>query len=235
MELQEKIVALEAALTAGKLNGSADFARNLINGYRRFGNLTPKQLPWVDNLLARAEGKENPTAALENFSGVYSLFQRAKVHLKYPKITLLFPDGGALKLYLSGPRSKMPDTVNLVEPTAVGPERAWYGRVLADGRFTASAPARPILDKITAVLNRLAREPEKVAAEYGKLTGNCCFCSLPLSDSRSLAVGYGPVCAEHYGLAWGEKSAPTIEEKVGIVAKGTPMQRRVSVRGRRAA
>jgi len=26
-----------------------------------------------------------------------------------------------------------------------------------------------------------------------------------LDDERSVSVGYGPVCAGHYGLPWGEK------------------------------
>jgi hypothetical protein len=32
-----------------------------------------------------------------------------------------------------------------------------------------------------------------------------------LSDDRSTAVGYGPICADHYGLPWGEAAAPAAE------------------------
>lgn len=37
------------------------------------------------------------------------------------------------------------------------------------------------------------------------VTGHCCFCSLPLTDERSTAVGYGKVCADHFGLSWGAR------------------------------
>lgn len=234
MELDEKIEALSVKIKEGKLGRSTDFANNLIRGYRKFGKLTERQEPWVDRLLARADGHEEPgTATLPSFAGVYALFQRARAHLKYPKITLLLPGNKGLKLYMSGPRSTKPDMVNLVEPNQVGPDRAWYGRVAADGKYTASRSAGPLLLDITTVLTRLASEPEKVAAEYGKLTGNCCFCSLPLSDARSLSVGYGPICAKHYGLAWGGKDEPTIEEKVGI-EKEEPVTAPRRVRVRRA-
>jgi len=42
------------------------------------------------------------------------------------------------------------------------------------------------------------------AAKFGRLWGSCVFCSRMLTDERSVAVGYGPVCAEHNGLPWGE-------------------------------
>jgi len=53
------------------------------------------------------------------------------------------------------------------------------------------------------VLKALAENPAAVAAAYGKLTGNCCFCGSNLSNARSTGVGYGKTCAEHYGLSWG--------------------------------
>jgi hypothetical protein len=44
---------------------------------------------------------------------------------------------------------------------------------------------------------------EEQAREFGQLYGMCCFCSRGLTDERSIDVGYGPVCAEKNGLAWG--------------------------------
>jgi hypothetical protein len=45
--------------------------------------------------------------------------------------------------------------------------------------------------------------PQEAAKSYGRLTGRCCFCQLPLTRSESIAAGYGPVCATSYGLPWG--------------------------------
>jgi hypothetical protein len=44
------------------------------------------------------------------------------------------------------------------------------------------------------------------AAGLGWATHHCCFCNLELTDegdNRSVAVGYGPVCAKKNGLPWG--------------------------------
>jgi hypothetical protein len=60
----------------------------------------------------------------------------------------------------------------------------------------------------------LAADPAGVASKFGKLHGKCCFCHKSLSDPASTAVGYGKVCASHYGLPWGDtpfthKAAPS--------------------------
>lgn len=50
------------------------------------------------------------------------------------------------------------------------------------------------LDKVTA----------EQAARFGKVTSHCVFCARKLTDDRSIAVGYGEICAENNGLPWGE-------------------------------
>lgn len=42
------------------------------------------------------------------------------------------------------------------------------------------------------------------AKRFGDLFGVCVFCSRKLTDERSISKGYGPVCAEHNGLPWGD-------------------------------
>lgn len=42
------------------------------------------------------------------------------------------------------------------------------------------------------------------AARFGKTHAHCVYCYRPLTDERSLHVGYGPDCAERVGLPWGE-------------------------------
>lgn len=39
--------------------------------------------------------------------------------------------------------------------------------------------------------------------EFGDLYGRCVFCSAQLNDDRSIAAGYGPICAEKHELPWG--------------------------------
>lgn len=41
------------------------------------------------------------------------------------------------------------------------------------------------------------------AAQFGALYGICCNCARDLTDERSIAAGYGPVCAVNNGWPWG--------------------------------
>lgn len=41
------------------------------------------------------------------------------------------------------------------------------------------------------------------AAQFGALYGVCCNCARDLTDERSIAAGYGPVCAANNGWPWG--------------------------------
>lgn len=45
------------------------------------------------------------------------------------------------------------------------------------------------------------------AGEFGLTHGWCIFCSIDLTDERSLTVGYGPVCAKKRSLPWGTVAA----------------------------
>jgi hypothetical protein len=73
------------------------------------------------------------------------------------------------------------------------------------GRF--EGPRASHQDKtLQDALLKLATDPQAAATEYAKATHNCCFCNQDLADPRSEAAGYGPVCADKWGLPWGEKS-----------------------------
>lgn len=51
-------------------------------------------------------------------------------------------------------------------------------------------------------------DPISACDTHGKTSGMCCFCSSPLTDKRSTAVGYGPICAQRFGLPWGNQLNP---------------------------
>ena len=61
------------------------------------------------------------------------------------------------------------------------------------GSFTY---VRSAMDRVRAEGTPLT---EAEAQAFGRQHGLCCACARYLDDERSLAVGYGPVCANHYG------------------------------------
>ena len=63
--------------------------------------------------------------------------------------------------------------------------------------------AKGIMAGVTAD-HRLTAEQASI---FGKTHAFCVFCARDLTDQRSLAVGYGPTCADNYDLPY-----PTLEE-----------------------
>lgn len=198
---------LAELLDTGKIaEKSRDFAKSLLSNSRKWG-LSEGRAKWVGILINEVTNPPEATV-IGGFAGVYALFEQARKHLKYPKVQLRTEAGHTLKLYLSGSRSRMPDTVNATDGGRFG-ENLWFGRIDKDGAWVKNRKVDPArLADAEAMMRKLVVDPAGVAAEYGKLTGACCFCHIPLGegdDKRSLAVGYGPVCAKNYGLPWGNQ------------------------------
>jgi hypothetical protein len=184
-----------------------DFAASLLEQLERKGKLSEKQWFWVDTLAARiSAGPAEPvTQEVGDFAGVIALFQKARRHLRYPRIWLQLADGRPLALALAGPNSSRAGWVNMTDGRPFG-QNLFYGRVSPAGHWEMGQAIDEIVgDRVAELLHRLAAEPEQVAASYGKLTGCCCFCTSQLSDPKSTEVGYGPVCAKRWGLPWGTK------------------------------
>src|SRR5262249_50313934 len=122
------------------------------------------------------------------------------------KIRFSLPEpNGEVQLHVTGAASKRPGTITVSNGGRYGEFNSkWYGYISFEGKFEPSRNCTPEIEKF---LHEFAADPAKVAGEYGRLTGNCCFCGLKLTDERSTAVGYGPVCSEKYGLPWGERPA----------------------------
>lgn len=193
-------------LTGGALAG----ARSLVEKYTRYGNLSDKQWNFAASLIRQAAtpvaDRDKPKAVnVGDFSGVIGLFEKAKTHLKHPKFRLQLEDGSPVHLSMSGINSRAPGTINVTDGGPFGANK-WFGRVRQDGTWEASKIVSPMeMADLKELLEAMSKHPAETAAHYGKLTGRCCFCNLPLTDERSTAVGYGSTCADHWGLPWGEK------------------------------
>jgi hypothetical protein len=161
---------------------------------------------------------QEPRAAepVGDLSGIMQLFARAQGHLRRPAIVLSV-GGVSLRLSVAGQRARFPGSINVTSTTMQDSEgrRTWYGRINRAGGFE---PGRDAPADIGAGLRRFAADPANVAAEHGRLTGHCCFCNRGLEDERSTSVGYGPICADHYGLPWGARAAAPASVSASVEA-----------------
>lgn len=181
-----------------------DFATSLLSQFDRKGDLSDKQWPYVIKLAKAATGQEEKPKSVEvgSMVALVNLFKRAKAHLKRPAIVLQNAAVGEIRLSEAGQKARVPGSINVTTPGPYG-ERVWYGRVTVDGTFQQS-PKVVAPTALVEALRLFAADPVGQAAKHGHLTGRCCFCNRKLEDERSTAVGYGPICADHYGLPWGE-------------------------------
>lgn len=203
MDRQDALKQLESMLAGGTVPArDLNFVTSLV-GQSKTRGLSPGQWHWVVQLATQFTAPPRAQTQITGFARVYEMFKRARLNLKFPKVRLNVNDED-LKLYVSGERSSMPGVVNVTS----GDGEMWYGRIFEDGSWEHSGRADPAkLPAVEEGLRQFAADPEGVAAAHGRLTGNCCFCSSPLKDERSITVGYGPVCAKRFSLRWGNRSA----------------------------
>lgn len=97
--------------------------------------------------------------------------------------------------------------------SAPGYNQGWYARIKPDGSLILNDRiVRPI--NLEEELRQFAADPVGYAADYGRHSSNCCFCGTTIESDDSLAVGYGPVCAEKWGLPWGIQPLEVQDEEL---------------------
>lgn len=191
--------------------GDFGFLLSLQRQYASGRLLTYAQIKGVLNcLVADARKQLKPPASQPlgaDLSPIFTLFQAAQAsRIKWPKVRLQTADGTTIVLKRCGAASAHAGAINVVSAEKVWnaylqqDSAQWFGRINADGTLVSG---KAMTQSILTALTALAADPAGVAAAYGKQTGNCCFCSTPIETKESMAVGYGPICAEHYGLPWG--------------------------------
>lgn len=190
-----------------------DFATSMATGVVRYKRASDKQVFWLDKLIARINGTEaqpeRVKTAVGDLTGINALFDKAKASLKRPAIVLNAGET-AIRLSVAGAEARVPGSIN-VSTNGSFENRTWFGRILADGQFEAS-PRAQAPAALIETLQAFAANPAGVAAAYGRQTGACCFCARELTDARSVSVGYGPICADRYGLPWGEVVCEPVAE-----------------------
>lgn len=215
---EQVLARLEALVTppptmGGRRMGTAHrlarsgFACDLVDKGRRYG-LSEKQAAWVHILVVEAETPREAPAPVATVTGLRGMIDLAGGTLKFPKVNVTTESGQRIRLSRAGENSRTPGVIHVTDGKPYG-ESTYFGKIDLEGNLLPSDSMTP---EVADFLQALNDDPEAVATAYGQRTGSCCFCSRELTDGRSVAVGYGPVCAEHYGLPWGdERASSTIE------------------------
>lgn len=200
--------------------GSQNFARSLVQNHESYSGWTPKQLAHAELLLERAR---------EAYAEQHAIALKVKTRTEPP--LRVSEDGmrglqrlfSAAMEYTGGKgrppaiRVQTPDELRVtIKASRVGTGFVLFDRDTEGGagflgglKTTGLLDLRPrVKEQGTAIadaISRLGADPVRAAKVYAKLThGNCCFCGKDLTDKRSKAKSYGPICASKYNLPWGE-------------------------------
>jgi len=187
----------EAVEIVSKLTST--FALSLATQYARKGRLSDRQWPWVHKLaVATLAPKVAPEAIQElpSCKEIVSLFSHATAKgMKRPK--MIFPQA---KFSLAGIHSRNAGSIHVAQGSYPG---KYFGYITPEGQFV---PGRNFKDLDLAFLATFAQDPKNYAISSGLELGSCRFCQIELSTPESLSVGYGPKCAQNWGLPWGKVS-----------------------------
>lgn len=166
-----------------------EFAKSLIAQWEKKGYLSDKQMWWV----AKLAGAKEDAKLSGSLAPLVALFTKARAHLKAPKVVIEIA-GATYGFSLA--KDGSPNAGHLY----VKRGGEYLGKVTPGGEFKRVFACS---DADVAAVDAFSEDPAGLAAKHGQLRGKCCFCNRGLKDKRSTEVGYGPDCADHYGLAWG--------------------------------
>lgn len=223
MPLNNPQAALALALRALPAEALSAYAAthraDLLRSFMTFRRWTPRQEQmvrrWIDEANRRQQSTSEPAQRIEGagLDRIHALFARARSSgLRWPRVSVRATPSREVDLSMSADGQAL----------HVRQGRTYLGS-LRDGIFRPTADAQctaGLVDEIEDGLRRMAADPAAEATAYGRLTGNCCFCRRALTDGRSVAMGYGPICAGHYGLPWGDERA----QVANVALVETPVQ-----------
>lgn len=191
------------------------FAESLISYFRRNGRLSEKQEPHALRLLETSKGNTTPAPSYM-VPRIFGILSHAANHdVKRVRIVLKLSTGEQIRIGFSRNKNTAYITSLDYADQWNGESKArYYGKVESSGKWTLTRRAVEN-EALKAKLADFDKDPHKAGAVEGHATGACCFCSRYLTTAASVKAGYGPICAERFGLPWGDGSnARNVFERV---------------------
>ena len=199
-------LAVAVAHTVAFYDGGSNFMHSLRSSWNKWGSLTIGQSRAVLDGL-RTEGVralppvpiafEADGVEITGFPKIRAMVDRARESLKRPTIRIPLGQDGEIRLKLAGDGSRNPGAIYVTRKIN-GEDPKYLGKIdpsgNADRKLSVADPS--VHDRLRA----LEADPAGLMAREGRRLGACQFCARTLTEAGSLEVGYGPICAERYGL-----------------------------------
>lgn len=192
---------------------SRNFAESILRAAYSPNGASDRQWEFIHKLAAELVGVVTPVAdEVCSVPRVYNLLTNAlNAGIQKATIRLSLPDNmGRVIIRISAKSRRV--FVNdrdreYTNPKTGDVRKVTYGEIAPSAVFEPSRYAKPEFVKAVRVaLTAFEENPAKAASLEGHATGNCCFCGRHLDNAASVKAGYGPICAERYGLPHGDGS-----------------------------
>lgn len=135
---------------------------------------------------------------------IFEIFEKASKTLQYPRLTYRIDDNTKIVFY----PSKAVQTKDLIGTINIGDgNHTWYGRIFptdTGAKIKWNEKIADIPRSFKDLCIMIVKDPVSSCKLQGQQIGWCCFCGLQLTNKHSVSVGYGPICAEKWGLPWGQ-------------------------------
>ena len=128
----------------------------------------------------------------DRYAEIYALFTRAATHMRYPAMHLRTKNGDKVRIFRA--------TKGIIVITLNG---GYIGKLpAADKNIILYDSPFFNHNELMSELEAFMERPISESALHGKKYGRCCFCNRELDNEGSIFHGYGPICAEKWGLPW---------------------------------
>lgn len=212
MGIMGSIMALEDRIN--KLPRSKqDFARSLCSQFRQKRRLSQLQQLHVDKLIEEANNPPPPPPPPErielgNFTPLMELFARAKANkIAVPRIKTFTENGRAMELAAANPGGKNPGCIYVTL------EGDYYGKVNPSGEIELRR-GTVVCEEVHARAKYIGENPTEAGRVHGHKYDDCMFCGRGLKTTDSVYFGYGPICADKWGLEWGTARERKVEDRI---------------------
>ena len=172
--------------------------------------LSPRQRECVIDIVRREAQRVSRAANAANAaridaSGIVAMFRNA-VERGAERVSITLDAAGGIR-FGRGRNGKV-----YVSDAGEFGSRTDYGYIPVGGSEIVLRDE--VAPEIALAVAAIAADPVTAIVRYGHLTGKCSFCSRPLTDGGSIEHGYGPICAEKYGLPWNSATNRALRAKV---------------------
>lgn len=170
--------------------------------------ITTQRNEYIATRLAFLEDLQTPkqrTAQLAE-NNIFAMFDRAQSQIKFPRLRFPLAPGinrqNKLVLHMAGKKSQYEGAIMMTDGGEYGANN-YYGRI-SRGENDQPVPmwARECPQTVKSIVTAILADPLDSVKFSGLTYKHCCFCGRGLENDNSLTVGYGPICAEKWGLPW---------------------------------